>query len=160
MRARKDFQMQTDDHARSQVQRIVSPSSDAGFDWWYSDEPRPCACGNRELTVVETVPQMMRSPRRVAIRCPNCGAIGEDTCHGTTHAARRWNWHGDQRHEANDPKLSHGRAWRGGCAVGGKVAAEAADVTCTPVGCSAWLGDSFRLEKSPEPLEQTLVTLG
>ena len=40
----------------------------------------------------------------------------------------------------NDPKLSHGRAWRGGCAAGGKAAVEAADVTCTPVGCSAWLG--------------------
>ena len=33
----------------------------------------------------------------------------------------------------SDPKLRHGRAWRGRCVVGGKVAAESADVTCTPV---------------------------
>ena len=40
----------------------------------------------------------------------------------------------------NDPKLSDGGGWRAGCTVGGKAAAEAAAVTCTPVGCSAWLG--------------------
>ena len=46
----------------------------------------------------------------------------------------------------NDPKLSHGRAWRAGCAVGGKVAAVflADCVTCPPVGCSAWLGLNVR----------------
>ena len=37
---------------------------------------------------------------------------------------------------SNDPKLSHGRAWRGGSAVGGKAAVEAADVTCTPVAAA------------------------
>ncbi len=40
----------------------------------------------------------------------------------------------------NDPKLSDGRARRGACAVGGKVAAEAGGVTRPPVRCSAWLG--------------------
>ena len=49
----------------------------------------------------------------------------------------------------NDPKLSHGRAWRGGCAVGGKAVVEAADVTCTPVGCSAWLGFAFIVASFP-----------
>ena len=49
--------------------------------------------------------------------------------------------HSTGERKPNDPKLSHGRAWRGGCVAGERWRQEAADVTCTPVGCSAWLGD-------------------
>lgn len=81
------------------LQRLVSPSppQDEPHDWYFSDEPKPCDCGSLELTVIEVVPAMMRYPRRVSVRCPKCGAIGQDTCHGAAHAIRRWNWHGDQR---------------------------------------------------------------
>ena len=123
---------QRDSRSRSLL-RMVSPSSPPGGDWLYSDEPKPCECGNRNLDVTETVPSMMREPRRVAIRCPQCGAIWQDTCHGATHTARRWNWYGDQRHEANDLKLSDSGVRRGTCMVGGKVAVEAGAVTCGAV---------------------------
>ena len=83
------------------IARLVSPPAPpekwTGGEWHYSSSPKPCACGNRELELIETVPAMMNYPRRVSVRCPKCGAIGEDTCHGQEHACRRWNWYGDQR---------------------------------------------------------------
>ena len=52
-----------------------------------------------------------------------------------------WDCHSwKTRATPNDPKLSDGGGWRAGCMAGGKAAAEAASVTCAPVGCSAWLG--------------------
>ena len=45
----------------------------------------------------------------------------------------------------NDPKLSDGGGWRGGCAVGERRRQEAAAVTAVAVRCSAWLGVSGRI---------------
>ena len=58
--------------------------------------------------------------------------------------------HTRREESPNDPKLSHGRAWRGPCAgEGGRGRRwrEAWAVTCTPVGCSAWLGVSGCIEE-------------
>lgn len=76
----------------------VPPEDWAEGDFHYSESPKPCFCGNKELRVVETIPTTGRCLRRVAVHCPKCGAIGQDTVHHKVHAIRRWNWHGDQRH--------------------------------------------------------------
>ena len=64
-------------------------------------------------------------------------------CHGLAETEGYYGMDADGQfvRTPNDPKLSHGRAWRAGCG-GGKVAAVliTACVTCAPVGCSAWLG--------------------
>lgn len=79
------------------------PEDWAEGEWIYSTSPRPCpTCKMTELHLIETVPAMFSFRPRVAVRCPKCGAIGQDTLHGKDHACRRWNWHGDQR-ENNQP---------------------------------------------------------
>lgn len=77
--------------------KAAPPEDWAEGDWNYSTSPEPCACGSAELELIQVTPAERNYPARVAIRCPKCGATGQDTCHGRDHAARRWNWHGDQR---------------------------------------------------------------
>ena len=52
----------------------------------------------------------------------------------------------------NDPKLSHGRSWRGTCVavVAAWWVAGACAVTAEPVGCSAWLGVADPSGKIPK----------
>lgn len=84
------------------IARIIAPEKPpedwADGDFYFSESPKPCACGNRELEIVETLASGRHGSQRVAVHCPKCHALGQDTVHGKTHAIRRFNWHGDQRH--------------------------------------------------------------
>lgn len=59
----------------------------------FGDLPKPCACGNLNLLMVETQPPLEKYPNRQAVHCPVCKTQGIDTCHGKTHTIRRWNWY-------------------------------------------------------------------
>ena len=60
----------------------------------------------------------------------------------------------------NDPKLSDGGGWRGGCAVGERRRQEAAAVTAVAVRCSAWLGVRLDSRETWNKSLETVVLAG